>query len=658
VRYFPSENRFLCGPRPGASSAPRQAPTRSAPVFGFESKRSWRGDIAYVSWLFFMGIASVAIANNGGLSDPAPISFNSQAETGTSKVQTGTPYLICPKPTSGAGTKDDPFGLPDLLNTTTSPVAPGRALTILRPGDTLYFLGGEYHIRGSTNPGDHANQLIGPTVSGTASQPITFAAYPGQAVLMFLDAGSQALFGTVTPTLNYVRFLGFTIEPTSTITSGSLLEVAKPFDISGTGCEVAYNEIIGQYAATPDNHEAIEVISANAAWIHHNYIHGFTGLSGNSDGIKVYYTSNAIFEDNYVTGCTAGVVDKGWTATPTYTYNHNTWRRNWVVNNSLNQFIGNNQTTNAQYYIYDNVFDGIQPMNLNSLQVGDQIYNNLLRNLPSAPGGQMLINNNVLMMADTIGGPGRVYQTQIWNNVMLQGGTVGMRARRRLDRVVRGKNVMLEGGTVGIEVYHSYDLYVRRGSTAPFAYSDYNVYDGAPGWDFPNGTFDLSQFRRQGFETHSSVVSRDSTLYPNIASGDYTLAAAYQTAGRYRDPVGPRYSINEIMNPGRYGPRVRGTGSLPCITRQPENQAVVLGRSAAFRVQVSGSGLLYQWQRSDDHGKTWISIQGANLAAYTLPKVTKADNGAVFRCLAACVDGSLWSNFATLTVSTAAPIVK
>jgi hypothetical protein len=573
------------------------------------------------------GTRSIAIANNRELLDPPPVSFNSRARTNGSRTQTGSPYFVAPKSTSGRGTKDDPFGLPDLLTTATSPVAPGRALTILQPGDTLYFLGGEYHIRGSTNPGYYANQLIGPTVSGTASQPITLAAYPGQAVRMFLEAGSQPLFGTAAPTLNYVRFLGFTVQPTSTYTSGGILEVAKPFDISGSGCEVAYNEIIGQYAATQDNHEAIQVASANAAWIHHNSIHGFTGLSFNSDGIKVYYASNTIFEDNYITGCTAGVYDKGWTATPTFTYNGNTWRRNWIVDNSSYQFVGNNQTTDAQYYMYDNVFDGIQPMNLNVLQVGDQIYNNFLRNLSSAPGGQVLINNNVLMMADTIGGLGRVYQTQFWNNVMLQ------------------------GGTAGIEAYHSYDNYVRRGSKAPFAYSDYNVYDGAPGWDFPKVTFNLSQFRRQGFETHSSVVKSDSMLYPNIASGDYTLAAAYQTAGRYGDPVGPRFPINQIMNPGRYGPRVKGTGSSPRITRQPENQTVALGGSAAFSVQVSGSGLLYQWQRSNDHGKTWITIQGANSQMYTISKVTAPDHAKVFRCLVAGVGGSLWSNPVTLSVN-------
>jgi hypothetical protein len=66
----------------------------------------------------------------------------------TAKAETGSTYFISPKSTSGAGTRGNPFGLPDLLTTTTSPVTQGRALTILKPGDTLYFLGGDYHISG------------------------------------------------------------------------------------------------------------------------------------------------------------------------------------------------------------------------------------------------------------------------------------------------------------------------------------------------------------------------------------------------------------------------------------------------------------------------------------------------------------------------------
>ena len=50
-------------------------------------------------------------------------------------------YYLANKPGSGSGTKDDPFGLADLPNPDNKPTRP---LTVLQPGDTLWFQGGEY----------------------------------------------------------------------------------------------------------------------------------------------------------------------------------------------------------------------------------------------------------------------------------------------------------------------------------------------------------------------------------------------------------------------------------------------------------------------------------------------------------------------------------
>src|SRR5207249_1368512 len=100
-----------------------------------------------------------------------------------------------PKPISGRGTRDNPFGLPDLLNTTTTPVSQGPALTILKPGDTLFFRAGDYHITGSPDRAYYDRQLLGPTVSGTASQPVTLQAYQGETVRILLDGGYQPVFG-------------------------------------------------------------------------------------------------------------------------------------------------------------------------------------------------------------------------------------------------------------------------------------------------------------------------------------------------------------------------------------------------------------------------------------------------------------------------------
>ena len=129
------------------------------------------------------------------------------------EARTGKRYFVSANPTSGSGTIADPFGLIDLLNPDHSP---GRALTVLGPGDTLFFRKGDYHIAGHTGPNLWDQQLLSPSVSGTPARPITLQAYPGETVRIFVDgANGRPVFGTSTPALNYVRFIGFTVRPDS-----------------------------------------------------------------------------------------------------------------------------------------------------------------------------------------------------------------------------------------------------------------------------------------------------------------------------------------------------------------------------------------------------------------------------------------------------------
>ncbi len=67
------------------------------------------------------------------------------------------------------------------------------------------------------------------------------------------------------------------------------------------------------------------------------------------------------------------------------------------------------------------------------------------------------------------------------------------------------------------------------------------------------------------------------------------------------------------------------------ITAQPVNAKVAKGSTASFKVEATGSGLTYQWQLSDDQGKTWrnSSAKTANYAA----AVTDANNGRYVRCI-------------------------
>ena len=517
----------------------------------------------------------------------------------TAPVATGTTYYVSPSTTSGSGTLSNPFGLSQLLNTTTHPFTPGPALSILKPGDTLYFLAGTYNIAGDTTSSYWGDQLLAPAVSGTPTAPITLSAYPGATVNIVLTGDTaQPVFGTSSPTLNYVRFIGFTVNPGSDGTTA--------FYISGVGNEVGYCTINGQYMATSDNHDGIRLEGANSAWIHNNDINGVTGETGNSCGIKLYGTSDSVVEDNYVYDCTSGIFDKD-------SGEQNTYARNYLTDDPGGAFLGNNQHSLATLYIYDNVVDG--GISLQFLNTDCQVYNNLVFASDSYNG-----------YISGIGASTGSTDASIWNNIVLTGG-----------QPVWG--------------YVNSNQYL---TDSPLSYMGYNVYDAAPTYGFglylSNPTqYTLSQFQAQGFEQHAQVVSSDLSIFQNLTS--YALLPQWTTAGRYGDAVGPRYPIAQILNTSRYGPGALSTGSSPSITQQPQNQTVSAGGSATFSVQVNGSGLLYQWQSSSDGGNTWVTIQGASSAAYTIPQVATTENGAVFRCLVSSVGGSAWSNPATLTVN-------
>ena len=569
-----------------------------------------------------------AFANNVELTGPPPVSFESEAQRRTSKSKaqrrtsgshTGSSYFISPRSTTGTGTKADPFGVAQLLNTTTTPVSRGPALTILQPGDTLYFLGGTYTVSGSTSANYWWNQLISPTVSGTASEPITLAAYPGATVNFVMSAGAQPLFGTAVPTLNYVRFLGFTIQPCSTYGGGT--QVADPFCLSGTGNEVAYCKIIGQYQPVTDIYQGIFFTVANNSWIHHNEIYGFTSLNANGTGLKVYKSTGIIVDDNYIHGCIEGIYDKdGGNDSGQPLTSNNIYRRNYLTGNTDMQFMGNNQAGPSTFQIYDNVIDGI--CDVFGEVVNCEIYNNLIRTSAVGDNGYRY----------GIGDRAQGYRDNVWNNIVITGGAA-----------VRG-------------FWNPYVTYTKGQSTSPLAYMDYNVYDGAPIYDFgayagSKTTYTLSQFRAKGFERHSSNVSRGRNIFQSLTT--YTLLPRWTTAGRYGDTVGPRYSVAQILNTNRYGPGALGTGSPPVITQGPQNQTVSVGSTATFNIQVNGSGLFYQWQESNDSGSTWIPLRRANSASYTTPSTSSSDNGAIFRALVSCVGGSAWSDTASLAVRTA-----
>ena len=86
------------------------------------------------------------------------------------------------------------------------------------------------------------------------------------------------------------------------------------------------------------------------------------------------------------------------------------------------------------------------------------------------------------------------------------------------------------------------------------------------------------------------------------------------------------------------------------ITTQPVDVSAPVGNTVAFRVEAAGDGLKYQWQFSDDGGKTW-SDSVVKSAIYTT-KLTAERDGRLVRCVVTDqYGGSVISDTAVMTSS-------
>ena len=84
--------------------------------------------------------------------------------------------------------------------------------------------------------------------------------------------------------------------------------------------------------------------------------------------------------------------------------------------------------------------------------------------------------------------------------------------------------------------------------------------------------------------------------------------------------------------------------TAPTISAQAENQSVVTGETATFKVVATGSALTYQWK------KNGTDISGATSSSYTTPPTSIADSGTAFSVSVSNSAGSVSSSAATLTV--------
>jgi hypothetical protein len=140
--------------------------------------------------------------------------------------------------------------------------------------------------------------------------------------------------------------------------------------------------------------------------------------------------------------------------------------------------------------------------------------------------------------------------------------------------------------------------------------------------------------------------------YKNGAVIGAATSASYTTPATTASDNGATFTVTVSNAAGNVTSNsatltVNGVPGAPTITRQPQDVTVIAGQTATFSVVASGTTPLnYQWKKNGAN-------VGTNSSLYTTPATTTSDNGASFAVTISNTAGSVTSNPATLTVSTA-----
>ena len=159
--------------------------------------------------------------------------------------------------------------------------------------------------------------------------------------------------------------------------------------------------------------------------------------------------------------------------------------------------------------------------------------------------------------------------------------------------------------------------------------------------------------------TDSNAYYQDDTVTVlgntgNLVKTGYTFAG-WNTA---TDGSGTGYAVGDtfVMDSSNVTLYAQWTinDQVPIITTQPQNTAVAEGEQASFTVEYTGfPEPAFQWQLSTNNGKRWNNIADANSDTYTTPAATSKMNGDQYRIILSNEHGSVTSEAATLTVTTA-----
>ena len=222
------------------------------------------------------------------------------------------------------------------------PSSPKIAFENAKAGDTVYFRGGSYEVGQGA---DWLSPVWGPSHSGTAEKPITFAAFPGETPVIDghpTRQGSEnyriCTFGLgngqhETPQ-NHIVFDGFTFQGDGGKSMCGIVIVGREEgtnrpELRSVGCVVRNCTFNGgsNVIETTDNHEGIRIECTGGTLIQKCRLYNFKQVKDcpNISAIKMYHNDHVVIESCEIFNCSTGIFDKsdGRTSVFRYNYVHN-----------------------------------------------------------------------------------------------------------------------------------------------------------------------------------------------------------------------------------------------------------------------------------------------------------------------------------------------
>ena len=154
------------------------------------------------------------------------------------------------------------------------------------------------------------------------------------------------------------------------------------------------------------------------------------------------------------------------------------------------------------------------------------------------------------------------------------------------------------------------------------------------------------QRREPGSQEWKDITSEE---YPGAKTAKLTIPETEKSGTQFRCAVkngaGTVYSNSVTLT----------VNLKPVIAEQPVSMALEEGETAKFSVAANGDGLSYQWQISEDGGKSWENISledvtGAESAELAVPAALER-NGLQFRCEIKNDVATVYSDIASIEVS-------